>query len=348
MQRLDKKIQLILAGLIFTLLIFVAAQPRNVTSPTSPQPITSPPTTTLFFGGDIMLSRNVAGRMISHNDYTWPFKNVAEQISKTDIAFANLESPFNDEGRYFVEGTLVFNADPRAVAGLKLAGLDILSTANNHAFDQGQKGIDFTIETLQQNGIIPAGTIHSNQTEILPTIKHNGYIYGFLAYSYTALNDGGKTIDPHVKNFNDLGGLKQDIIDMKGHTADIVIVSMHAGSEYKRTPDQNQIDFAHAAIDAGADMVIGHHPHWIQTVEQYKGKWIFYSLGNFVFDQMWSQDTREGLTVFVNYQENEIKKIELKPVIIEDYCCPRWANSEESSAILLKINLTNPVLIDKN
>ena len=72
---------------------------------------------------------------------------------------------------------------------------------------------------------------------------------------------------------------------------------MHAGTEYTRTPMPQQITFAHAAIDDGADIVIGAHPHWVQTIEKYKGKYIFYSLGNFIFDQAWSQETMEGLTL---------------------------------------------------
>ena len=340
--------------------------------------------TTLFFAGDIMLSRNVENKMSKANppatqdsllalragDYTLPFKNVSSEISASDIAIGNLESPFNDKGKYFVENSLVFNADPKSIEGLKYAGFDILSLANNHTLDQGIKGLDFTIQYLIDNGIIPTGAINSKNEVKLPTIEKNGLIFGFLSYSYAGLNDGGppageagKTVSKYVNNFNDLDKLKQDILSMKGHTADIVIISMHAGIEYTRMPSPAQIAFAHAAIDAGADLVIGHHPHWIQPVERYNDKWIFYSLGNFVFDQMWSQDTREGLTVFITY-ENEhipdplnqsagenritIKKIELKPIIIEDYCCPRWADSAESLKILGKIGLTSPLLLDKN
>ena len=315
----------------------------------SPAPIATPlSSTTIFFAGDIMLSRNVAGRMIKANDYTLPFKNVMEVTKNADIAFANLESPFNDEGKYFVEGSLEFNADPKSVDGLKFAGFDVLSTANNHAFDQGQKGLNYTIDLLQNNGIIPTGTLSSTQSPPEPVIKHNDILYGFLSYSYTAYNDGGKSTSRYINDFKNLPQLKQDILDMRGHTADVVIVNMHSGIEYMRTPTISQVAFAHAAIDAGASLVVGQHPHWIQTIEQYKDKWIFYSLGNFVFDQMWSTDTREGLTLLVTYDKSEIKKIELKPVIIDDYCCPRFANPEETLAILRKIDLTNPILIDKN
>ncbi len=307
-----------------------------------------PPTTTIFFGGDIMLSRNVAGRMYAANDFTLPFQNVKDVVSRADIAMANLESPFNNEGDHFVEGSLIFNADPQSVNGLKSAGFDILSTANNHALDQGIKGLNYTIDWLTSNNIIYTGTRHTTAQTVEPIIKDNDILFGFLAYSYTALNDGGKSTSPYINDFNDLTKLKQDILGMKGHTADVVIVNMHAGVEYKRTPSDSQVAFAHAAIDAGADLVIGHHPHWIQTVEQYKGKWIFYSLGNFVFDQMFEPETREGLTLLVTYDKSDIKTIELKPVIIENYCCPRFANEQETKSILEKINLTSPILLQHN
>src|SRR5262249_37738983 len=130
-----------------------------------------------------------------------------------DISFANLESPFNDSGNHSVPGSLVFNADPKAVEGLKFAGFDILSTANNHAFDQGQYGIRYTLDHLKQNGILPLGTgddCHAGQI-----ITKNNLRFGFLGYSYTALNDGGKTTDPLVCDANDLKQLKTDIANLR-------------------------------------------------------------------------------------------------------------------------------------
>ncbi len=331
------------AACVFFLMPSKLSEPMNRHATTH---ISNLKPTTLFFAGDIMLSRNVDRKMTEANDFTLPFQKVADFIKNADIAFANLESPFNDTGHHFVDGSLVFNADPKSVQGLTFAGLDVLSTANNHAFDQGQKGIDFTLNLLAQNNIVPIGTgsdCHDGQI-----VTKNNTKFGFLAYSYTALNDGGKSSSPEVCNFNDLSKLKQDILGLKSHGANIVIVNMHAGIEYTRKPTEAQIKFAHTAIDAGADLVIGEHPHWIQTVEQYQGKWIFYSLGNFVFDQMFSQETKEGLTLSISYHKDQIQKIELKPVIIEDYCCPRWANPDETSAILKKMGLTDPIIFNHN
>jgi poly-gamma-glutamate capsule biosynthesis protein CapA/YwtB (metallophosphatase superfamily) len=301
--------------------------------------------TTLFFGGDIMLSRNVAAKMYAADDFTLPFLNIADKTKSADVAFANLESPFNDHGDHSVEGSLIFNADPKSIAGLKFAGFDIVSTANNHTLDQSKTGLNYTYNLLKQNGIVPIGTTLScHNGEIL---TRNDIKFGFLAYSYTAHNDGGKIPDKSVCDANDLKQLKTDITNLRPKV-DVLIVSMHAGTEYTRTPNKLQTDVAQTAADSGADFVIGAHPHWIQKpLEKLDNKtWVFYSLGNLVFDQMWSQDTREGLTVEVTYKDKTLDKIELNPVIIDNFCCPRWASEDEIKIILSKIGLNSQILFE--
>jgi poly-gamma-glutamate synthesis protein (capsule biosynthesis protein) len=115
---------------------------------------------------------------------------------------------------------------------------------------------------------------------------------------------------------------------------------MHAGIEYAGKPNNSQINFAHAAIDAGADLVTGHHPHVVQTLEKYKGKYIFYSLGNFVFDQPQLEETKEGLAVKIYFAKNGISKISLLPVVIENLAQPRMANENEATKILQRLNFS--------
>ncbi|MEO8065440.1 MAG: CapA family protein [Candidatus Doudnabacteria bacterium] len=291
--------------------------------------------TTLFLAGDIMLSRNVGKKMSEAKDFSLPFKNVADAIKNADIAFANLESPFNDSGAHFIDRSLVFNADPQTVAGLTDAGFDVLSTANNHTLDQGTKGLQYTYNFLKQNYIEPIGTTASCHDGVI--ITKNDTKFGFLAYSYAAHNDGGKKPEPQVCDANNSARVAEDAEQLRPNV-DFLIVSMHMGIEYTRKPTLAQTNFAHTAIDSGADFVVGAHPHWVQTPEQYKGKWIFYSLGNFVFDQMWSQETREGLTLKLSVEDKKLTKIELRPVIIDDFCCVRSANPDEASAILTKVH----------
>jgi poly-gamma-glutamate capsule biosynthesis protein CapA/YwtB (metallophosphatase superfamily) len=339
---------LILAATLIVLALKYKPKPNLSGSSRLPNTTASQPkTTTLFFAGDIMLSRNVDRRIVQTNDFNLPFENVVGEIKNSDIVFANLESPFNDTGAHFVDGSLVFDADPKAISGLNFAGFDILSTANNHALDQGQKGVDYTYNILNQNNILPLGTgpnCHAGQI-----ITKNNIKFGFLGYSYTAHNSGGTdSPDPSVCDANDLKQLTKDVLTLKSQV-DYLIVSTHMGVEYTRTPTSAQTNFAHTAVDAGADLVIGNHPHWIQPIEQYQGKWIFYAMGNFVFDQMWSEDTREGLTATLTFENKNPSKIELKPVIIDDYCCPRWANEQETNSILSKINpIANTGIIFEN
>ncbi|MGE5297810.1 MAG: CapA family protein [Acidobacteriaceae bacterium] len=312
--------------------------------PVKPEQKVQPKTTKLFFAGDIMLSRNVGTKITEANDPSLPFANVKDEIKSSDLSFANLESPFYDKGARVTQG-MVFKAEPAWISGLVDSGLKILSTANNHSFDQGKNGLTYTLNWLQTNGIKPVGTGTDCHQGLVEEI--NGIKFGFLTYSYAAYNDGGKVPDANVCDWNDQKQVQADIKTLKPEV-DFLVVSSHMGTEYKLEPDAQNVEYVHSAIDAGTDLFIGGHPHWIQTTEQYKGKWIFYSLGNFVFDQMWSQETREGLTVEVVFKDKDLAEITVNPVIIDNYCCPRWANSEETQKILSTLGLTNRVIYSKN
>lgn len=162
-----------------------------------------------------------------------------------------------------------------------------------------------------------------------------------------------------LSRIEDLEHLRASLAKMKP-MADFVVVTMHAGIEYKRQPHRTQVSFARAAIDNGADLVVGVHPHWIQTIEQYRGKYIFYSLGNFIFDQGRQADTRQGLALRVVLRQKQVSgqdpahartvsstvwldRIELVPVVIEN-CVPRQADDKEVAVILRKIGVTEKIL----
>ena len=136
-------------------------------------------------------------------------------------------------------------------------------------------------------------------------------------------------------------------VDRKAKNGDIVVALVHAGTEYTTEPTSIQEEFARGLVDAGADLVIGHHPHWPQLVEEYQGKWIFYSLGNFVFDQEWSEETKEGLVLQATWQDGALSELRLVPIIIENYSTPRLANSAESERILQRIGRTDSVIFSR-
>jgi poly-gamma-glutamate synthesis protein (capsule biosynthesis protein) len=309
---------------------------------TPPPP--APKETTVFFAGDIMLGRHVGEKIQESKDLNFPFKDVSADIKKADLSFANLESPFSDLPALSTS-SFNFRARPETIQGLLDSGFDILSTANNHSFDQGEHGVLYTLDWLKKNNIVSLGSgtdCHAGRI-----IEKGGIKFGFLGYSYSSHNDAGAVADPLVCSFNDQTQIVKDVQALRPQV-DFLIVSAHRGIEYTREPEDKTVSTAHAVIDAGADMFVGHHPHWIQTTEEYKGKYIFYSLGNFVFDQDWSVDTSEGLALLAKFSDGKLKQIDLRPVVLQNNCCPRWADDTETKTILQKINLTSPVILDKN
>ena len=299
---------------------------------------TREPEITLFAVGDIMLSRMVGQKMVKYDNYDYPFKNVTDIISLADIAIANLESPINP-GAPVVTGSFNFRADPEVAEALKKAGFDALGLANNHILNQGQKGLENTVKYLAEQDIKYFGLANNSSDLETPIaiIEKKGKKFAFLAYAYGP--------DYYAAGKNSMGmiilddkRLKQDLNQIKDQV-DFIVVTMHDGIEYEHTSSKHQQDFAHLAIDLGADLVIGHHPHVVQEMEIYNGKYIFYSLGNFIFDQMWSEATREGLAVKFTIHKEEVIDIEYYPVMNEDYSQPRFADDEESETILNYLQL---------
>lgn len=338
-----------LGGLLLLLIILGIASffvwqskviaPSPLSTPNNDLPIaeTRLPKTKIIAVGDVMLSRNIGTAIDKINDPNLPFAETRDLLAAADITFGNLECPLSDSDIPIREG-LIFRCLTKYVPGLLYAGFDVLSTANNHSFDQGQDNIGFTIDHLLAQNILPVGTGNNyEETHAGRIVTRDDIKFGFLGHSYSAHNDGGNSSHPQIATMDDLAILKSDILNLKSRS-DVIIVSMHAGTEYTRHPSKFQTDFAHAAIDAGADVVIGHHPHWIQDIEIYKGRPIFYSLGNFVFDQSWSQDTREGLAIELTYEQSTLTQAKLIPVVIENNCCPKLATEKEKEVILEKIN----------
>jgi len=324
-------------------------------------------TATFLAVGDIMLSRSVALAIQKAGDPALPFSKMTDIFRSVDFSFGNLESPFSDNNHFNPSGSMVFNAPKDNIKGLVDNRFKILFLANNHALDQGIKGLDYTKKYLDENGIRHFGTGDNlDEAWQAAIVGANGIKICFTGASYASVNDNGKTTNNYVARIEDLSHLKSSILNLKS-SCDFTVAVMHAGTEYTRKPNQAEMNFAHAAIDAGADLVIGGHPHWIQTTEEYKGKYIFYSLGNFIFDQEWSQDTKEGLILKIQVSKNQVSskaisgaataedlqgsrmaatldKIELIPVVIENYSTPRPATPEEAKAILDKIGVTESVI----
>ncbi len=273
----------------------------------------SPKQITLIFVGDIMLNRGVKYMIekYGNGDYKFPFLKIANElkgIKGAKLLFGNLEGPISDKG-VKVGSIYSFRMNPKVIDGLKFVGFDILSVANNHIFDYGREAMEDTFLRLKEAGIDYVGGGFNEKEAYSPKIKEiEGIKIAFIAYTnlgtpYWSAKDSRSGIT----------WLEKDRMEkeMKGakNQADLVIVSIHHGEEYFSKPTQFQISISKAAIDSGADLVIGHHPHVIQKIEKYKDGWIVYSLGNFVFDQGFSEKTMKGLLFKVIIENSKIKEV---------------------------------------
>jgi len=268
---------------------------------------------TVFAVGDIMLNRGVEFKIKENGngDYRWLFLKIADDLQKADILFGNLEGPISAKGER-VGSIYSFRAEPQVIEGLSFAGFDILSLANNHMLDYQRVALEDTMNILKENGIDYVGAGFNSKEAFSVKIKTIGNTkIGFLA-----LTDLGPEVWRAGENYSGIAWLNEENIEeIKEHIktakqkVDVLIVSFHSGEEYSREPTPSQVSFGRLFVDAGADLVIGHHSHVIQKIEKYKTGTIAYSLGNFVFDQGFSQETMEGLLLEIIIKENKIKEV---------------------------------------
>lgn len=305
----------------------------------------SPARTTLVAVGDILLARNLGALMTKEDDWKIPFKPLAKILSDADIAFGNLEGPFCPRPPFTRSG-IVFRADPRGVAGLEYAGFDVLSLANNHSWDGGSACARYSRDLVSGKGILTAGVGKDFAEAHAPRIvERNGVRFAFLAYTYAARNIGHylpRDLWVDEVAHLDAGQVRVDVAAALGQ-ADVVIVSVHEGTEYTLRLRPLQQAFARAAIDAGASLVLGHHPHVPQRIERYQQGWIFYSLGNFVFWQF-QKGTRQALMARLVFTGARLERVEAVPVFIDEPGIPRFATEEEAAAILSRIGLRHRLL----
>lgn len=249
---------------------------------------------TIIFTGDIMLGRSVMGASLDNNDPFYPFRNTADFLKDADITFGNLENPIVTECKRH-SGGFKFCTTPEISQGLSYAGFDIVTIANNHTSNYGKEGIEETKKYLNDMAIKSVGY---NNLEI---IEKNNIKFGFLGFDLVS---------------NKFTDSDQELISSSDKQVDVLIVSPHWGVEYKDVANKFQIDLAKRMVESGADIIIGHHLHWVQNYEEINGKPVYYSLGNFVFDQMWSEETKKGLIVKITFDGKQIiKKEEFKTYI---------------------------------
>ena len=306
------------------------------------------PVSLLLFG-DVNLGRSVGQELVRGNiDY--PFRFVRDTLSHKDVVFVNLESVLSEQNgeTQHPKYNLIFTGPPSGARALQEANVAVVSTANNHAFDYGFRGLRETLLHLHGSGIECTGSTFDSVGGALPVvIEKNGIRIGFLAYTqFVNLGGGWRgriALFDSAQCRNDIEALRR--------TADVVVVSYHGGVEYSDKPSSKLQRSLQGFVDAGADMVVGHHPHYVQGIEMYRGKLIFYSLGNFVFYQPQRELAGFGLGVDVTLARHsgnvEIERARLLAVRAGLQPAFTLAESEEKS-FYQRLWKLSPSLVDSS
>ncbi len=301
------------------------ATPAVIPTPARKPPVTSSAELRIAAVGDIMLGGTAAPEMLKYG-YDYPFEPTKDILKQAQIVFGNLEGPLTDAGTAEAAKQYVFRSPPDMVApALARAGFNVVSLANNHTLDYGPAGLEDTRAALEKAGIRHVGAGRNDIEARQPVyMMADGVTVAVLAYSLTFPEEFWAGPDKAGTAFGHERHVRADVATARA-TADIVVVSFHWGQEGKTELRDYQTQLAHAAIDAGASAVLGHHPHILQGVEQYKHGVILYSLGNFAFGSYSNSATRSAvaLLTFRDRQWRELKMVPLNVKNVEVVFQPR-------------------------
>lgn len=297
-----------------------------------------PDTLTIVAVGDLLfdLSPRV---LIARKGGRAPLEKVEDVLKAGDVTIGNLEGPLSDRGTHVAGKTPdhIFEGHPRAVEGLIASGFDFLALANNHIMDHGPDALEDTLGTLDGAGIAHAGAGANFEAAWKPAIiERNGKKIAYLSFSQ--VTPGGflpTATRPGMANGRDMARVKKAIAEAKKQ-ADYVIVSFHWGIEQNYNANASQVRDGKASIDAGADMVLSHHPHVMQGIEFYKGKLIAYSLGDFIFPYK-TVEGRKSVILRASLGPNGVTGVSVVPVYLGDYGVPAIQKGATAAGILGKL-----------
>lgn len=261
---------------------------------------------------------------------------VKEYLNDADLTLANLENPVKRDAVYHPHGT-VFNGDLRLLPIVTNAGVDGVTLGNNHILDAEAEGLRETLGHLDAAGIRHAGAGSDLASAREPMLFDLGGVkvgvlsyQGVPNYDWTWATDVAPGTAPMVADV-----IVEDVKRLRSEV-DLLLVMPHWGNEYLASPEPEQIELAHQIIDAGADLIVGHHAHWPKGVEMYGGEPIFYGTGNFLFDQSWSEETSTGIFVEVTLYKDRIVQTRPVPFVILDYAQPNFLAPEAGGDRALK------------
>lgn len=269
----------------------------------------------------------LASQFHEHKGKPW-IKLLSYFFKDSDISFGNLESPLIKDDKKALASC--FAGLSYFSCFLKEIGINIVSIANNHILEQGLYGFKTTIDLLTNMGIKCAG-IYDNGLSNIEVFEVSGLRIGFAAFNAIHdLNNPNLYAEYYEEN------VSANIKKMNSLDLDYNIISIHWGNEYVNLPSYNQIKSARHFIDVGADIIIGHHSHVVQPVERYKNGLIFYSLGNFIFDMIWSKNVRMGVVADIILKKNKEIEYNLIPINLgSDYIPHKVKNCEEFDKLLI-------------
>ncbi len=291
-----------LAGFIAAVAAFFAGLfqlPGDVLAYTAPLITREPPRATVLFAGDMMFDRSIRVAMQQNGD-DHVFSCIAERLQEPGIVVANLEGPITENRSRSVGSTpgdsnnFTFTFPTSTAALLYRHNIRLVNLGNNHIYNFGDDGVKSTKEWLLRAGVAYFGDPESPEHERVARITLNSIPFAFVNWSdWTSTS----------------AGVVADVIAAERAAGRIVVVYTHWGEEYIE-PTARVRSVAHRFVDAGAEIVIGSHPHVVQEHEIYNGKHIYYSLGNFVFDQYWMESVRTGLVVEVTFDQSGVMHVE--------------------------------------
>ena len=262
--------------------------------------------------GDLLLGGS-ATEKVNREGFTYPFLKTKDLIQQADIAMANLEAPLTDRGEQHPDKKYTFRVPPSAATDLKQAGFDLMTLANNHIGDYGEQGVLDTLVALEDIGLGISGAGRNLKEARTPFVAEiDGQKLAFLSFSNTfpksfyAKKDKPGTAPGYYQYVaRDIGKARRQ--------HDYVIVSFHWGGERMNDPKDYQMELGRLAIDSGADVVIGHHPHVLQGAERYKEGVIYYSLGNYAFGSYSEAAITAGMAR-VWFEGGKLSKAEILPL----------------------------------
>jgi poly-gamma-glutamate synthesis protein (capsule biosynthesis protein) len=290
------------------------------------------PVTTLTVVGDIMLGRRVGERAAAAGDPSYPLRPMQRRLRSADITVGNLESTLSTDGSP-TQGGDSFAADRRVARGLRAAGFDALSMANNHAGDYGETALVQTVDRLTDAGLRPFGAGRDlADARRAAVVERHGVRFGFVGFNAIGETPeagpgqaGASSVSMPIRTGPlDRAELDRVLADVRrlARRVDVVTVMPHWGDQYTERPLPIQEYVARRLVRAGADLVVGGHPHWVQGASLVGDSLVVQSLGNFAFD-MTTPETNEGLALEATYWGDELKSVDFVPYRIGDDHAPR-------------------------